>query len=365
MSKLNFSVVLCFVIVFASLVSKNVTALERDALTILRKVAENQRVADRIQYEITTQYSQMDSASRAGDLGGQYVEAAIKREGNNIAVIGLEKNYRNGVFVSDEKIHRLVTSDFGVYGTGRNDDPDAGMVTTKQINRLITPILCSGRFGFEMDGYIGDGARIPDLMLMEPDKVKFIGDKEINGYICVQIDADTAHGFFSVHVDTENNYAVRRIVSERRQSDLQCGGKKYFQNMPHVKTFTETVDNLEFTLVDGMSVPTKGILLLTRRDRNGDTFPSKSEFKRKNVNLNPDFGEDTFSADFLKGEVISNLDDNESGVVYLWDGEKPVPGYTMLEGIAFMQGYAGYIRLFLMLVGILMIAFAIYRMLIK
>jgi hypothetical protein len=81
--------------------------------------------------------------------------------------------------------------------------------------------------------------------------------------------------------------------------------------------------------------------------------------------MNPDLDEKVFSAEFLKGEVVSNLDDNESGVVYIWVGEKAVPGYTILEGSAAMSGYAGYVRLFLMLAGTLMIVYAIYSMLKK
>jgi len=337
-----------------------------DAINILQKCAENSAKVDRIQYEVRTKRSQLPSASRSEGLGSQAIEAVVKREGNNIVVTGIERFYTDGRFIKDEVVRQVVTPNFLAVGIdGEKAQHSAGIVTVEQVKEQIPGILSSGQFGFELDGYIGDGIRVTDLMLLEPDKVKHSGTSDVNGFACQQIDADTKYGFFSVYIDTSNSHAVRRIVSVRRQGDIQYGGEVYFSHMSPVKTFTETLDNMEFEMLDGVCVPVKGNLQYIREDSDGRIFPGKSEFVRENINLDPVFDKNTFSADFLKGEVVSNLDDNESGIVYIWDGEKPVPAYTMLEGTAFMQGYAGYFRLFSMLAGILMIAYALYRMLIK
>jgi hypothetical protein len=116
-------------------------------------------------------------------------------------------------------------------------------------------------------------------------------------------------------------------------------------------------------MIEGVALPVRGDFQVFRKDKDGHSYMSRNEFERGNIDLNPAFRKDTFSADFLNGEVVSNQDDTTSGVVYVWDGKKPVPAYTMLKGTAFMQGYAGYIRLALMLAGIAMIAYALYRML--
>jgi len=300
-------------------------------------------------------------------LWGEHVAATVRSDGNKVSVIGVLRRYRDGEFVEDEEIRQLVTPDFAVYATITSgaDDPNAGMVTTEQVSRLLAPILCGGRFGFELDGYVGDGIRILELILMEPDKARYVGEKEINGFVSQQVDADTRHGFFSVFIDIENNYAIRRIVSVRRQGDLRYGGGMYLQNMSQTETFTEILDNLEFELIDEVNIPTKGKLQLIRRDRDGSIRESQSEYERTNIVLNPSFGEDVFSAAFLRGEVISNLDDTVSGVVYIWDGEQAVPAFTMLEGGAWMHGTGGYVRLFSMLLGIAMVIFALYMMLLK
>jgi hypothetical protein len=298
-------------------------------------------------------------------LIGKSTAAVVRRDGNKVGVAGFENQYEGGKLTNTEEIIQLATPTFGVYATSGDGAPDAGIVTTEQVNKILIPILCSGRYGFELDGYLSDGVPVFSLMLMKPDRVKYIGECEVNSFVCQQIDANTEFGFFSVYVDIQNNYAVRRIVSEQRQNSLELSGRAFFQNMPQVESFISVLDNIEFKLIDGVNVPTRGILQFTRKDKSGATFPSKSEFARENIDVNPVFGKDTFSAEFLKGEVVSNIDDFESRVVYIWDGEKAIPGYTMLEGTAFMQGYVGYIRLALMLAGIAMIAYALYRMLRK
>jgi len=367
MLKFRHPTFLFFAVLFAIPFSENVAVADNnrkiDALDTLRQCAENLKITDRVQYKVNTRCSHQASVPWGGNSLKQHVEAVIKRDGDKIEVIGIERQYKDGKHIKDEKIHRVSTPDFGIYAINRGDGSETGMVTTNQTDRLLAPILCGGRFGFELDGYIGDGVRVLTLMLMEPDKVKYIGEKEVNGIVCQQIDADTKYGFLSVYIDTHNNHAVHRVVSEKRQNDLQYGGERYFQNMPQAKTFTETIDNLEFNLIENVNFPVKGNLQVVRKDKNGDTYASRSEYERKDIDLSPAFGKDTFSAEFLKGEVVSNLDDNESGVVYVWDGEKPVPGYTMLEGTAVMQGYAGFARFCLMLLGIVLIGIALYRIL--
>ena len=289
------------------------------------------------------------------------MEAIVQRDGDKIKIVGIEKHYRGGEFVRDEEIHQLATSDFYVRTISEGDASDSGMVTTEQIEKLLRPLLCGGRFGFELDVYLSDVIRIPELMLMESDKVKYIGEEDINGILCQHINADTKYGFFTVYIDTRNNYVVRRAISEINQHTLLYGGDKWLHDMPQTQTFTDVIDNFEFKLIGSVNVPIKGVLQTTRKDKDGSTVVAKSEFERENVDLNPNFEKDVFSATFLKGEVVSNLDDKESGVVYVWDGEKAVPGYTMLEGSAKMQGYAGFTRLCSMLLGIVLIVYVVIK----
>ena len=366
MSKSNRVIFIFFVGVITVCLSRGTAVADGElAVGILQQVAENLRVTDRIQYEIEHRFSFLPPVPPAGGFPGRHVDAVVIRDGNRIEVSGIERHYAGSRFIEEERIHQVSTPDFHVHATNRDDDPDAGMVTTQQVERLLAPLLISGNFGFGLDGYIGDMARFTELMLMEPDRVKFIGEKEANGVICLQIDADTKYGFFSVFVDEKNNYAIRRVVSVKGQSAILYAGDRYLQDMPNVETFTEVLDNLEFNLIDGINMPTKGTLTVTRRDRNGDIYMNKSEYVRTNINLNPVFGVDAFSTAFLEGELVSNLDDPESGVVYVWDGEQAVPAFTYFTGRAFMQGYAGFVRLFLMLLGIALIAYALYRVLRK
>jgi len=366
MSRLNYMVYLFCVALFGICLvgGKPVMGQTVDALDILRKCAENLKATDRIQYKIKMHHSYHDPATRTDVLPHEHVEAVIRREGNNIVVTGVEEQHNDGRFVRDKKIHLVTTPDFFVVGfSGENAEHSAGIVTTKQINERLPSILCCGQFGFEMDSYVSDGIRLPDLMLLEPDKVKYVGEEEVNGFFCKQIDADTKYGLLSVYVDTRNGYTICRAVSKIGQHTLLYSGNMWLQDQSQTESFTRTLNNFEFRLIEGVNLSTRGDFHVFRKDKNGHTCMSKHEFERENIDLNPVFGKDTFSADFLKGEVVSNMDDTESGVVYVWDGTKPIPGYTMLEGGAFMQGYAGFRRLSFMLLTILLIAIALYRIL--
>jgi hypothetical protein len=353
MSKLHYSTVLFFIVLIQTSFHGGATiGQEVDAFVILRKIADNMKVTDHIQYEVKMSHSYHVPATKTNVLPHQRIEAVVKRDGEHFVVTGVEKQYNDGKFMAENKIHHLSTPDFGVYVTGGTHS--AGMVTMKQIDRLLDPVLCGGQFGFELDGYLCEGVRFSDLMLIEFGKVRYVGEKEIDGVICQQIDADTEHGFFSVYVDSKNNYAIRKATCE----------KSFVKDTTTpTESFTSVLDNVEFNLKAGINIPAKGSIQVIRKDKDGHTCMSKNEFERTNININPTFDDNTFSAEFLKGEVINNIDDNESGVVYMWDGEKAVPAYTMLEGTAVMQGYAGYAKLFSMLLGIVLIAIALYRML--
>ena len=355
MLKLNYSIALFFaVLISLRSIEGDTIGQEVDALVILRKIAENLKVTDRIQYEVKMSHSYHAPATKTNVLPRQRIEAVVKRDGDNFVVTGIDKQYNDGEFIAENKIHHLSTPDFGVYVTGGTHN--VAMVTTKQIDRLLEPLLCGGQFGFELDGYLCGGVRFSDLMLMESGKVKYIGEKEIDGTVCQQIDADMEHGFFSVYADAKNNCAIRKAICE----------KSFVRDATTpVESFTTILNNLQFKSIEGIDVPTSGIIQAIRKDKDGRTYMSQNEFERENINLNPTFRKDTFSADFLKGEVVSNIDDKESGIVYVWDGKKPVPGYTTLEGSAVMQGYAGYVRLLSMLLGIMLIAYALYRLLLR
>ena len=351
---------------FVSHFDESAIATERDrAIDMLCKCVANLRAMDRLQYEVKTLRTYQVSPSSSIGLPSQQIEVAVKRDGDNIKVSGVEKQYRNGQFIRDKQVQQLSTPRFYARGISNDDASESGMVTTEQIERLLRPLLCSGRFGFELEGYLTEVVRFPELMLIEPDKIRYVGEKKFNGIFCQHFEADTKYGVFSVYIDTKSNYTIRKAEATIGQNSLLLTGNKWLYDMPQIETLTDVVDILEYDLIEGIYVPVKGVRQTTRKDKDGTLYSARSDLERTNIILNPEFDKNTFSADFLKGEVVSNLDDNESGVVYIWDGEKPVPAYTILEGTAFMQGYAGYIRLFLMLAGILMIAYALYRMLIK
>ena len=365
--------------------SEDVSAADNDrALEILRHCEENLKVTDRFQYKIKTlcsnQFPPAYSNSYGVSLSVQNIEGLITKDGNKIDIVTDIKTYRDSKLFSDEKFRHVATPVFFATGFngGDSDSPYAGyagMVTTEQAKENLPILLSVGQYGFELDGYLVYGVRIPELMLAESDCVRYIGGEDINGFMCQHIKADTKYGLFSVYIDTNNNYIVRKFGAITRQSDVwydkKHGKQPDFQNVDDdlvpdiVDTWTLTLDGLEFIVIDGIRVPTKGTLRAIRQDKNGDVYTSKSEFERTNIVLNPTFGKDVFSADFLKGEVVSNLDDIESGVVYMWDGEKCVPAYTMLEGSARMSGYAGFVRLATMLVGIALIVYALCRMYFK
>ena len=83
------------------------------------------------------------------------------------------------------------------------------------------------------------------------------------------------------------NYIVRKLVAITRQSDVLYGGEVDSQDKEAspVDTWTLTLDDLKFMLVDGISVPTKGTLKAIRQDKNGDIYTIKTDIERNNIVL--------------------------------------------------------------------------------
>jgi hypothetical protein len=85
---------------------------------------------------------------------------------------------------------------------------------------------------------------------------------------------------------------------------------------------------VKFSRVGEATVPVSGRYTITtaRQLSNNRKIIEECTFTRTEIVLNPSFeGTDAFVIDLPNGAFVSNLDDRESGVAYVWHNGKMVP----------------------------------------
>lgn len=224
-------------------------------------------------------------------------------------------------------------------------------------NELFKPLLCSGSYGFELDGYL-DLVRLHTVML-DSGKLTMNKNEIVDGIECYCISSDTGYGTYSVWVDINHGQLMRKACCLWGTDAKARDGEIYLNNFPNSESFTVVLDRLSYREVDGIPVPVKARFQTIRKDKDGLTYTKTSQYERLNLSLHPSVKDKLFVADYPEGEVVHNLDD-DSGTVYVWDGSKAIPGYSSLHGKATFKGEAGLIRAGIMLLGLLLVFIAIY-----
>ena len=80
-------------------------------------------------------------------------------------------------------------------------------------------------FGGELDGYLGDGDYIHDLLLRNRGKVRVANQPEpVSGVACIKIEAAIPQGDFAVWLDPNAGYAYRKYEIRRgpQKADPGC-----------------------------------------------------------------------------------------------------------------------------------------------
>jgi hypothetical protein len=237
------------------------------------------------------------------------------------------------------------------YGTNEEHTKQGGTVSE---NLKKERIFCAQgiAYAFWLDGYIGftGDSNITEHLLNEETAV-IAGNETIDNHKCILISAQTPYGNFRLWLDPSAGYLFRKIENHKRQKDK---GKPRSDD-----AFSDVVfilDDIVIEQIQGKFVITQGCLRWEGTDPLGRIGGEQYFVTRSQIELNPSFNSNSFAINLPEGIDIINLDDKDSGVAYVWDGKKAVPGYTYLEGKATMGSPAARIlRLIFIFSGIILI----------
>ncbi len=236
--------------------------------------------------------------------------------------------------VNDGK-YRILTN----YRLRTETKPRTGITTEKCNNYSDT----AAKF-MELDGLFddSDGKRLPQLML-ESGAASIHGVESINGMNCTVVRADTRYGIVKLWITAGEGFTIRKVSYEKRISDAMSDGKTLSQFPKIIRNGKELtvirinreVSDVITDIIDSRHVAVKGKLTKTTEYNDGRKDVSESVISRKEIHFSPNFdGTDAFKTDLPEGATVSNQDDAQSGVSYVWRKGKVVPAYTEFDSRA-------------------------------
>jgi hypothetical protein len=211
-----------------------------------------------------------------------------------------------------------------------------------------------------LDGYVVGATTLNIAEYLIQEGARVVGNEKIDGHDCIIIEAKTSCGQFKLWLDPAMGCLFRRVESHKDKADK---GKPRSDDA--FVSYDLVVSNVVIETIQGKPLITSLASHWKAVEPSGTVVEWKGTASRKNIELNPVFDDKTFVTDLPTMTTINNLDDHDSGVVYIWDGEKPVAGYTFLEGQAVMgTGVTFWLRMITM-IGWLLTAIAVILWLIS
>jgi hypothetical protein len=325
-----------------------------DAVTILEKCTKNISATENIQCNVKADISY--TAPKSDAIKVRSVQSTICKDGDRLDVRSEWTAFSEGKISKSHLEENFVTDGYAavniIEAVKRSNSIDI-IVANKSKDILATPILGGLYYGFALDGFLGDKLRFTDMMLSAKDKIEKIGEEKINNFPCVQLRATTKYGLVTAWIDVNNGYVARKVACFRDQNSLAAAGTKYTENFPDGTSFQNTIEYFDFKNINGNYISTRGRLTVIRIEKDNKKYGSTCQYERDQIILSPDFsGKNLFNTDHLKNERVNNVDDDKSGVAYVWDGEKSIPYVGEINGeIALRQKSISVVRFVLILVG--------------
>lgn len=318
----------------------------------LKKCLESQSVTDRVSMRVTmdAQYTAHDSIH-----GDHEVEAWFRRDGDRIDVSG-EFAFSDESSHSEtrNRFHYLVNADLKMSYQSETDNgaKPQGALASSDRTAGLSRYLKTYDFGAGLDGYVWgeDCTRLASLMLESGD-LKVLEEEMIGGVACKVVESTTPYGKITMWLAAEEGFIPHKVVYEKGPSDIFHGAKKASQQ-PLNKRFhgdqllvgwSVVIDNVRVLPIGDAYIPVGGRLTETHRLSKGHNTVSVFTYERSEIELDPDFDEaTTFVAhDLPDGTRVTNADDADSGVAYVWSDGKVVQGFTDFDGGLVSEGSLG------------------------
>jgi hypothetical protein len=241
---------------------------------------------------------------------------------------------------------RIIDSDQYVFTSSRLNDSKAGVRArfSKQTEaRFAETVSDKWQQITSIDGYcLGSrGQRVAKLMLSS-HAIEHVADESVEGTLCHLVRARTAEGKYQLWLAPIYGFLPLRAEYERGPDDLLNGTPLSQTTKLHPQErgpaiasifWAATLEHVSVTKVQDRFVPSKGSLKTVRRFDNGAERTVVTRIERERIELKPNFeASDAFRPDIKEGTTVSNLDDPDSGLRYVWRDGTAMPQSLIFEG---------------------------------
>lgn len=173
--------------------------------------------------------------------------------------------------------------------------------------------------GFNLDGYFpgNEQKSISELLLEATDRTAL--EETIDGHPCLTVSAATKYGELRASLDPAAGYALRAARVRKAVGDWNGDG--VFGETAETRGLSEWIIDLSDVSVETIGdrdLPVRATVSVTSQSA-GKRRDFSYAITRSDFNLNPDFtGTDAFQMDFDDGARVTDFDQPESKIGYIW-----------------------------------------------
>lgn len=170
------------------------------------------------------------------------------------------------------------------HNNGHLDKPDSTGSVSRHPTSPKDKVTLGRVFGISyLMGYIGGDQRL-DTILRKADHISVRENAEsVSGSECFVIEADTAHGHYTVWLDPDHGFHPAKILREAK-------GGHYTHDRKMIKgeTAFTYLKNVRFEKIDEIWIPVEADAGCDRRTPQGYFVKDDYHYKRTQITLNPD-----------------------------------------------------------------------------
>jgi hypothetical protein len=194
--------------------------------------------------------------------------------------------------------------------------------------------------GNVLDGYFGpnnNDGHWTEIFNNEPDNIVSEDSPEkINGHLCFVVKADLSCGNYTLWLDPEQKYTLRKAHILFDPDDRVWGKPLKESSMrlkcygPDIRRYYTAIeinlDAVETKMIDGKVIPVEGTYSLQYTFDDGYQIDTQTKIRRHNIAFNPDFKAlGAFEVDVPEGTVFTEYLEGGNYKKYIWSQGKMVP----------------------------------------
>ena len=241
------------------------------------------------------------------------------------------------------------------YRPAKSHGPSGALASNEPQRHWTVFFFDDASQGVFLDGYLAgsSGKRVTDLAL-EGTQQEVMGQEAVQGTPCTKVESRTAYGRIVLWIAETRGHLPFKVLYEKGPEDLyqdkrisewpetpfgSIDARGRPQATAQLVGYSAVVDDVRVSKIGDVYVPVAGREKETKKwIKNGREAISEvieTRTTRTDIEISPSFaGTDAFVTDLPNGAPVNNLEDQNSGIDYVWEHGKIVPVSAEFEGKA-------------------------------